>query len=103
MCDYLQGEGRVLKLPQLINMSAQVASGMAYLELHNYIHRDLAARNILVGDNNICKVADFGLQWFVLLRKIKKWLGLHKYIECIILRLMFGKFYIQVSKEALSV
>uniref|UniRef100_A0A3Q3A8M0 Tyrosine-protein kinase n=1 Tax=Kryptolebias marmoratus TaxID=37003 RepID=A0A3Q3A8M0_KRYMA len=38
-----------------------VASGMAYLELQNYIHRDLAARNVLVGENNICKVADFGL------------------------------------------
>ena len=61
LLDYLQGDGRVLKLPQLIDMSAQVASGMAYLELHNYIHRDLAARNILVGENNICKVADFGL------------------------------------------
>uniref|UniRef100_A0A673KCN6 Tyrosine-protein kinase n=1 Tax=Sinocyclocheilus rhinocerous TaxID=307959 RepID=A0A673KCN6_9TELE len=42
-------------------MSAQVTSGMAYLELQNYIHRDLAARNVLVGDNNVCKVADFGL------------------------------------------
>ena len=61
LLDYLQGEGRVLKLPQLIDMSAQVASGMAHLELHNYIHRDLVARNILVGENNICKVADFGL------------------------------------------
>ena len=34
---------------------------MAYLEAQNYIHRDLAARNVLVGENNICKVADFGL------------------------------------------
>ncbi|KAG7250538.1 hypothetical protein CRUP_026717 [Coryphaenoides rupestris] len=34
---------------------------MAFLELQNYIHRDLAARNVLVGENNICKVADFGL------------------------------------------
>ena len=34
---------------------------MAYLESHHLIHRDLAARNILVGDNNIAKVADFGL------------------------------------------
>lgn len=42
-------------------MSAQIAAGMAYLESQNYIHRDLAARNVLVGDNNIVKIADFGL------------------------------------------
>jgi len=34
---------------------------MAYLELQNYIHRDLAARNILVGEQNLVKIADFGL------------------------------------------
>ena len=60
LLEYLHGEGCSLKLPQLIDMSAQVASGMAYLEEQNYIHRDLAARNILVGDHMICKVADFG-------------------------------------------
>jgi fyn-related kinase len=50
-----------LKLPQLIDISAQVAAGMAYLEVQNYIHRDLAARNILVGEGNNVKIADFGL------------------------------------------
>lgn len=61
LLEYLQGKGRVLKLPQLIDISAQIASGMAYLESQNYVHRDLAARNILVGENNNVKVADFGL------------------------------------------
>ena len=44
LLEYLQGKGRTLKLTQLIDMSAQVAAGMAYLESQNYIHRDLAAR-----------------------------------------------------------
>lgn len=62
LLDYLaRGEGQNIQLPVLIDMSAQVAAGMAYLETQGYIHRDLAARNILVGENNICKVADFGL------------------------------------------
>jgi len=62
LLEFLQSsKGKQLKLPNLIDMSAQIAAGMAYLELQNYIHRDLAARNILVGDNNVVKVADFGL------------------------------------------
>ena len=53
--------GRSLRMPQLIDVCGQVASGMAYLESQNYIHRDLAARNILVGENINVKIADFGL------------------------------------------
>jgi len=62
LLDYLtKGEGISLDFPILIDMSAQVASAMAFLENQGYIHRDLAARNILVGEQNLCKVADFGL------------------------------------------
>ena len=62
LLNYLQSpQGRRLQLPQTLDMAAQIAAGMAYLEMHNYIHRDLAARNILVSDNNVVKVADFGL------------------------------------------
>ncbi|XP_043074862.1 tyrosine-protein kinase SRK2 [Puntigrus tetrazona] len=62
LLEYLQkNRGASLQMSDQIEMGSQVASGMAYLELQNYIHRDLAARNVLVGDNNVCKVADFGL------------------------------------------
>ncbi|MEQ2251760.1 hypothetical protein ILYODFUR_014450 [Ilyodon furcidens] len=54
-------EGQMLKTAHLIYMSSQVADGMGYLEDRHIVHRDLAARNILVGDDLVCKVADFGL------------------------------------------
>lgn len=34
---------------------------MAYMEQMNYLHRDLRAANILVGEQLVCKIADFGL------------------------------------------
>ena len=62
LLEFLQKEeGCRLNLPQLINMAAQVASGMAFLEKQHCIHRNLAARNVWVGDGNMVKIADFRL------------------------------------------
>lgn len=62
LLEYLQNDGGTrIRLPHQVDMAAQVACGMAYLESQNYIHRDLAARNVLVGEHSVYKVADFGL------------------------------------------
>lgn len=42
-------------------MVKEVAQGMVYLQQIRVIHGDIAARNILVGENGICKLSDFGL------------------------------------------
>ncbi|XP_053565522.1 tyrosine-protein kinase Blk [Bombina bombina] len=62
LLDFLKSEeGARLRFPKLVDMAAQVAEGMAYIERKNYIHRDLRAANILVSDILSCKIADFGL------------------------------------------
>lgn len=54
-------EGNTLQFGDLMYIASQIASGMAYLESKQLIHRDLAARNVLIGDNNVAKICDFGL------------------------------------------
>ncbi|KFQ46007.1 Proto-oncogene tyrosine-protein kinase LCK, partial [Nestor notabilis] len=62
LVDFLKtSEGIKLSINKLLDMAAQIAEGMAFIEAKNYIHRDLRAANILVSDALCCKIADFGL------------------------------------------
>ncbi|KAK7590335.1 hypothetical protein V9T40_001948 [Parthenolecanium corni] len=62
LVDYLRSRGRlhVTKKDQ-INFAADTSSGMEYLESRKVVHRDLAARNVLISEEGVAKVADFGL------------------------------------------
>ncbi|CAL1568075.1 unnamed protein product [Knipowitschia caucasica] len=50
-----------LEIRELVSAAYQVARGMAYLASKKCIHRDLAARNVLITEDNVMKIADFGL------------------------------------------
>ncbi|XP_042638591.1 non-receptor tyrosine-protein kinase TYK2 [Orycteropus afer afer] len=48
-------------LAQLLLFAQQICEGMAYLHAQHYIHRDLATRNVLLDNDRLVKIGDFGL------------------------------------------
>jgi len=58
-------DGKDVPPKKLVEWTKQIATGMNYLHQHKMIHRDLKSPNILIGNNDIIKISDFGTskQW----------------------------------------
>ncbi|XP_046637865.1 vascular endothelial growth factor receptor 1-like isoform X1 [Daphnia pulicaria] len=52
---------RPISTRDLISWAYQIARGMDYLASRKVLHGDLAARNVLLADDGVAKVADFGM------------------------------------------
>lgn len=53
-------KGRALKEKHVKSFMRQISFGLKYLLTHNIIHRDLKPQNILINNDGILKIADFG-------------------------------------------
>ena len=45
----------------LLRSTKEIVCGMDYLSSKHFVHRDLAARNVLVGQDKMCRISDFGM------------------------------------------
>ncbi|XP_067271436.1 megakaryocyte-associated tyrosine-protein kinase isoform X2 [Pseudorasbora parva] len=62
LVNFLRTRGRfAISAPQLLRFSLDVCEGMEHLESKKLLHRDLAGRNILVSEDAVAKISDFGL------------------------------------------
>jgi serine/threonine protein kinase len=56
----LKKRGR-LTIPEVVDIALQITSGLSVAHDSYIIHRDIKPQNILILDNGLCKITDFGI------------------------------------------
>ncbi|XP_057667734.1 proto-oncogene tyrosine-protein kinase receptor Ret [Diorhabda carinulata] len=60
-CHYDEPKISNVTSKDLLSFAWQICNGMAFLTDMKLVHRDLAARNVLLAEDKVCKISDFGL------------------------------------------
>lgn len=67
LIEYVNGKTldhfKVIPLPQLVQIFAQVAEGLIHMHRRNVYHADLKPNNIMISKTGEVKIIDFGLAW----------------------------------------
>jgi eukaryotic-like serine/threonine-protein kinase len=56
---------RALDLATVLDYTCQICNAVDHAHRHGVLHRDLRPSNVIVTDNGLCKVADFGTSRFL--------------------------------------
>jgi serine/threonine-protein kinase len=58
---HTEAPSRTIRLDRAIDLTRQVLAGLACLHHHGLVHRDIKPFNLLLDDQNVVKICDFGL------------------------------------------
>ncbi|XP_015833522.1 mitogen-activated protein kinase kinase kinase 13 isoform X2 [Tribolium castaneum] len=56
----LKNQKNVVTINRVVSWAKQITSGMHYLHSQKIIHRDLKSPNVLIGEEEVIKISDFG-------------------------------------------
>ncbi|TKW08042.1 hypothetical protein SEVIR_6G003000v4 [Setaria viridis] len=59
--DFLHKHSNFLELVTILKIAISISKGMDYLHQNDIIHRDLKTANLLIGYDQVIKIADFGV------------------------------------------